>query len=228
LQWALHAAVFWGPFRQCKWIGGRLCLNAGHECIDAPDPWKPVLQYDVAYTPSTAAVLATSVGTQDGTDAKLSDVDINAIGTRDADGYFYYKLEAKNAGLESTRTKSGYTQGQKFDDMVLFMKTTGTFVDTSVGWGLKIPQVCNEKSLEECNSKAAWKTTNNGASGIDLMRIYGDECERYLTDYAGRVGCFPPGFAPAGQRCVAQGIGCSDSTGSYRGARRLLMSKYSP
>lgn len=214
-------------YKKCKWFPeAKTCLAGQGECQAAASEvaaskWKPILQYDDMYTPNANAVNEEALDSAtDFTDAKLSDEAINGLGSKDADGWFYYLLESKTDYL---------TENDKpFPKLWMFLRSKADFKDTSNGWGLTDAfEVCKEESFESCESK--WKTGAKG-SGIDLMRVWGDDCERWLTDFYGTIACFgAPGGVQKGQRCASGGIQCKDPKNgnkAYPVFKQFRMSKH--
>jgi hypothetical protein len=146
--------------------------------------WAKILQYTGgAYTPSVGAV-PDPTGAAITAFAKLSDVQINAIGGTGA---------LKNYRFQGDKTS-----------LALYLKTTNTYVDTGRSMNLTTGtiQACEAGSLAACSFTAITSPT------IDTVAwgIAGNDCNRIFTDYTTTPMCYTP--ADSTKRCFTAGQSC--------------------
>jgi hypothetical protein len=146
--------------------------------------WAKILQYTGgAYTPSVGAV-PDPTGAAITAFAKLSDVQINAIGGTGA---------LKNYRFQGDKTS-----------LALYLKTTNTYVDTGRSMNLTTGtiQACEAGSLATCSFTAITSPT------IDTVAwgIAGNDCNRIFTDYTTTPMCYTP--ADSTKRCFTAGQSC--------------------
>ncbi len=148
--------------------------------------WTKILQYhNASYTPTASASGdITTLGTP--AFAKVSDAVVNAIGAAIGVGRVY-----RIKGPTSPTGKK------------LFLFSTGTFTDTSVGYGLMTgsPKTCETATYASCVQVAATGTYIDSLSWGGA----GNDGDRYFADYSGSSGvnCYNP--SAAGVRCFNAG-----------------------
>lgn len=146
--------------------------------------WTKILQYHNApYTPTPDAAGDVTTATTPAF-AKLSDASINALGAALGAGRVY-RIQGPTSPT-----------GQK-----VFLFSTGTFADRSVGFGLmtNLTDVCEAKTLATCvKSKATQPYVDSLVWGT-----IGNDAERYFADYGSFVNCYNYG---GGIRCFSAGV----------------------
>jgi hypothetical protein len=146
--------------------------------------WTKILQYHNApYTPTPDASGDVTTATT-AAFAKLSDASINALGVALGAGRAY-RIQGPTSPT-----------GQK-----VFVFSTGTFADTSAGFGLMTnpTDVCEAKTFATCVKS---KTNQPYIDSLAWGTIAND-AERYFADYGNYVNCYN---VNAGIRCFNTGV----------------------
>jgi len=147
--------------------------------------WHPILRYGtLAYTPTSAAVNADSLGTDVGF-AKLADTAINGI--TDGSSYGKYKLTTTGSNTNN----------------VIYVLTNQPFSDTSrsFGWGNNY-YICINPTLSDA-SDCRWLPPQ-GHPGFDTISVTGNNVYRWFSDHFGDIHCFPTHSYST--RCFADGL----------------------
>ncbi len=147
--------------------------------------WTKILQQGpAAYTASNGAA-GTIATAATNSAAKLSDAQINAIG-----------------GLGASKI---YRMGGDATALNVYLKTPAVFNDLGRSWGLTAGSYEGCQGLNE--AQCVYSTLSYPTLDTLSWGLAGNNCERYFTDYAGAVDCYP---SNPSQRCVNAGSSCGN------------------
>merc|ERR1719336_296050 len=94
----------------------------------------------------------------------------------------------------------------------VYVRSQEDWSDTSPSFGLYVHHICKTPNFEDCG----W--LRNNRSSFDTYQ-WGNDCDRWFTDYFGTAGECYPGEGP--DRCFTSGVACE----FHKVIRNVVISK---